>query len=271
VPSISENLDYWEGEYDWDRGGEAWSGPWGDASAQWYGSILPRVRHFLPAQTVLEIAPGFGRWTEFLLDHCDNLIGVDLAPRCVEACRRRFAAHENVRFETNDGQSLPMVADSSVDFAFSYDSLVHVEMEALASYLSELARVLKPEGVAFLHHSNYGAYQRSAHMFEPLQEYFDRLPTTVRAGLIRTGTYRGAHMRAKTVTAARFAEQCHEVGLNCVVQELVNWEGGVLLLDCLSVVARPGSRWDHPNQMVKNRLFRINARAVRRSDNAYKQ
>jgi hypothetical protein len=144
-------------------------------------------------------------------------------------------------------------------------------MEALASYLSELARVLKPEGVAFLHHSNYGAYQRSAHAFEPLQEYIDRLPAMIRAGLIRTGTYRGAHMRATTVTAARFAEQCHEVGLNCVVQELVNWEGGVLLLDCFSVVARRGSRWDHPNQVVKNRLFRIGARATRRSDSAYKQ
>jgi SAM-dependent methyltransferase len=271
VPSIGENLDFWETEYDWNERGDAWSGPWGDAPAQWYGSILPRVRHFLPAQSVLEIAPGFGRWTRFLLDHCDELIGVDLAPRCVEACRRRFADHEKARFDTNDGQSLPMVGASSIDFAFSYDSLVHVESEALAGYLSELARVLKPEGVAFLHHSNYGAYQRSAHAFEPLQGMFDRLPTVVRAGLIRTGTYRGRHMRASSVTAARFVEQCQDVGLRCVAQELVNWEGGVVLLDCISVVARPGSTWDRPYQVVKNRLFRMDAREIRRSDNAYKR
>ncbi len=271
MPSIGENLDYWEVEYDWNQGGDAWSGPWGDASAQWYGSILPRIRHFLPAPRILEIAPGFGRWTQFLLDYCDELIGVDLAPRCVEACRSRFADHKKATFDVNDGQSLRMVADSSIDFAFSYDSLVHVEREALAGYLSELARVLEPEGVAFLHHSNYGAYQRSARTFEPLQGIFDRFPPAARAGLIRTGTYRGSHMRATSVSAAGFAEQCHEVGLHCVAQELVNWEGGVLLLDCISVVARPGSSWDRPNQVVKNRLFRMGARAIRRSDSAYKR
>ncbi len=269
MPSVAENLDYWETDYDWNQGGDAWSSPWGDASAQWYGSILPRVRHFLPVQNILEIAPGFGRWTAFLLDYCDNLIGVDLAPKCVEACRERFADRKGTTFHTNDGQTLPMVASSSIDFAFSYDSLVHVESETLASYLSELARVLKPEGAAFLHHSNYGAYQRSARAFEPLQGAFDRLPAAARAGLIRTGTYRGNHMRARTVSAAWFAEQCHEVGLNCVGQELVNWEGGLLLLDCMSVVTRPGSRWDRPSRIVKNRLFRIGARAIRRSDNVY--
>jgi hypothetical protein len=77
-------------------------------------------------------------------------------------------------------------------------------------------------------------------------------------------------MRATTVTAAGFAEQCHDVGLSCIAQELVNWEGGLLLLDCMSVVARPGSKWDHPPRVVKNRLFRTGARAARRSDNAYK-
>ena len=176
VPSIEENLDRWDADYDWGEGGEPWSKPWGDATAQWFGCLYPRVRRFLPAETILEIAPGFGRWTEFLLGQCDTLIGVDVTPKCVEACRKRFSDRPQARFETNDGCSLPMVDDSSVDFAFSFDSLVHVEAEVLAGYLGELARVLRPEGVAFLHHSNYGTYQRSAHTFAPLQDTFDQLP-----------------------------------------------------------------------------------------------
>ena len=80
---------------------------------------------------------------------------MDVTPKCVEACRQRFADRSGARFEVNDGHSLPMVEDSSIDFAFSFDSLVHVEAETLAGYLGELARVLKPDGVAFLHHSNY--------------------------------------------------------------------------------------------------------------------
>ncbi len=176
MPSIEENLDRWNESYDWRLAGEAWSKPWGGATAQWYGCIYPRIQHFLPAASILEIAPGFGRWTEFLLESCDTLIGVDVTPKCIEACRERFADRPGARFEVNDGVTLPMVADASTDFAFSFDSLVHVEIEVLSGYLDELARVLTSEGVAFLHHSNYGTYQRSARALAPLQSSLDRLP-----------------------------------------------------------------------------------------------
>jgi len=269
VPSIDENIEKWNDDYDWGLRGDAWSGPWGGAKAQWYGSIFPRIHRFLPASAVLEIAPGFGRWTEFLLEQCDTLIAVDVASKCIDACRERFADYPQARFETNDGESLPMVDDGSIDFAFSFDSLVHVESDVLAGYLTELARTLKPDGVAFLHHSNYGSYQRSAHAFAPLQTTLDRLPTMARAGLMRTGVYRGAHWRAPSVSASRFAELSEAAGLHCAGQELVNWEGGVVLLDSMSVVTRPGSRWDHPYRVVKNRLFRLEARSIRKSGSLY--
>jgi len=270
MPSIEENVEKWNEGYDWALAGDPWSKPWGGAGAQWYGCIYPRVRRFLPASAILEIAPGFGRWTQFLLTQCDTLIGVDVALKCTEACSERFADRRGATFATNDGRSLPMVSDSSIDFAFSFDSLVHVELEVLAAYLAELARCLKPQGVAFLHHSNYGTYQRSAHLFAPFQPVFDRMPAAARAGLLRTGTYRGAHWRAPSVTAAGFAQLCEPLGLRCVGQELVNWEGGALLLDCMSVVTRAGSRWDQPNRVVKNRLFRLEARAIRRSAAVYR-
>ena len=269
VPSIEENVREWNDDYDWHLEGELWSRPWGSAVGQWYGSVYPRVRRFLPASAILEIAPGFGRWTEFLLPHCDTLIGVDLSLRCIEACKQRYAGHDNARFESNDGRSLPMVADSSIDLAFSFDSLVHVEAEVLADYLRELARVLKPDGVAFLHHSNYGSYQRSARALAPLQPAFRPLPSKARRALGRTGISRGNDWRAHSVSAARFAELCNQAGLHCAGQELINWAGGIILLDCISVVTRPQSRWDRPNRVVKNRLFRLEARSIRRSLLAY--
>ncbi len=269
MPSVDENIERWNEDYDWRLAGDPWSKPWGGADAQWYACIYPRISRFLPAHAVLEIAPGFGRWTQYLLEHCDTLIGVDVAPKCTEACLERFAGREGATFFTNDGRSLPMVPDNSIDFAFSFDSLVHVELDALRAYLGELSRVLTAEGVAFLHHSNYGTYRRSAQVFAPLQPAFDRLPAVARAGLLRTGTYRGAHWRAPTVTAASFADACRDTGLTCVGQELANWEGGVLLLDCMSVVTRPGSRWDGPHHVVKNRLFRSEARAIRRWSKVY--
>lgn len=269
MPSIEENVKQWNEDWDWSLAGEPWSRKWGSAANQWYGCIYPRIRRFMPASAILEIAPGFGRWTEFLLQHCDTLIGIDVAPKCVDACRQRFADRPGASFENNDGRSLPTVADLSIDFAFSFDSLVHVEAEVLKEYLAELARVLRPDGVAFLHHSNYGSYQRSAHALAPLQGAFDHLPGKARAGLERVGAYRGFHWRAPTVSAACFAELCEDAGLRCVGQELVNWSGGVILLDSISVVTRPGSRRDRPNRVVKNRLFLSEARSVRRSGSVF--
>ncbi len=269
MPSIEENLHKWNEAYGWQAGGEPWSTPWGGSSAQWYGCVYPRIHQFLPAPTILEIAPGFGRWTEFLLSHCAALIGVDVAPKCIEACTQRFADHPEASFFTNDGNYLPMVEDSSVDFAFSFDSLVHVEIETLASYLAELARVLKPDAVAFLHHSNYGAYQRSAHAVAPLQGAFERLPSSAQVGLLRLGAYRGTHWRASSVTADGVVALSNEAGLHCVGQELVNWEGGVLLLDAMSIVTHRGSRWDRPYRVTKNWLFRTEARAIRRWASVY--
>ena len=269
MPSVEENIEKWNDGYDWRLRGDAWSRPWGGAESQWYGSIYPRIRRFLPASAVLEIAPGFGRWTAFLLEQCESLIAVDVAPKCTEGCRERFASYPQARFETNDGHSLPMVEDHSIDFAFSFDSLVHVESDVMIGYLAELARTLKPEGVAFLHHSNYGSYRRSVRAFAPMQTTLDRLPAVARAGLMRMGVHRGAHWRAQSVSASGFAELSEAAGLRCVGQELVNWEGGVLLLDSMSVVTQPGSRWDHPHSPVKNRFFRLEARSIRKSGSVY--
>jgi SAM-dependent methyltransferase len=270
VPTIEENLKQWNQDYDWRLAGEPWSKAWGSSAAEWYGCIYPRIRRFLPASTILEIAPGFGRWTEFLLEHCDALIGIDLTPKCVDGCRQRFADRLGASFETNDGHSMPTVADSSVDLAFSFDSLVHVEAETLHGYLAELARVLRPGGVAFLHHSNLGADQRSNHTLAPLQGPLKRIKhTRLRSGLVRIGVDRALSWRAPSVSAAGFADLCDQVGMRCVGQELINWSGGILLLDGISVVTRPGSCWDRPNRVVKNRLFHSEARSIRRSDSLY--
>ena len=77
--------------WDWSTGGEEWSTWWGGTPALWYAAILPRIHAFVPAGTILEIAPGYGRITAYLKDLADRLILVDLADTCIDACRKRFA------------------------------------------------------------------------------------------------------------------------------------------------------------------------------------
>src|SRR6059058_2333033 len=141
-------------KYVWKDAGEEWSERWGSSAAQWSGTILPRIRGWLPAPIILEIGPGYGRWTHYLKDYCERLLIVDRASECIEACRTRFAAEAKVTGYVNQGGSLDMIPDRSIDFVFSFDVFVHIPREVLERYMAELARTMKIGARGFIHHSN---------------------------------------------------------------------------------------------------------------------
>jgi len=247
MASVTENVAAWEA-YDWSERGEEWSVRWGGPESQWWTTVLPRIRHFLPAGRILEIAPGFGRWTHFLRDHCESLVGIDLSEPCVRGCRARFADDPRLSFHMNDGRSLDAVADGSVNFAFSLDSLVHAECDALHAYVGGLAEKLAADGVAFLHHSNLGAY--------PI-------------GLVRDDN---VGWRGTSVSAAVVAGYADAAGLRCVVQELVDWAphgDRSVLSDCFTVLTRPGSRWDRETVLLESAGFSDEVERARRLAAAY--
>lgn len=239
MSTIEENLAGWTA-YEWSQQGEEWSQAWGDTEHLWWGTLYPRIMGFLPAGTALEIAPGFGRITRFLKDECRRLIGVDLTPRCIEACRQRFGGDPHVEFHVNDGLTLGMVDDDSIDFAFSFDSLVHAEADVLHSYVRELGRTLAPTGVGFIHHSNLGAFVDPA---------TGELP------------FPALHHRATSTSAQLFRQSCEELGVRCLRQEIINW-GGDVLHDCFSVIAKAGSPQTGPCTIWENPGFMTQAYAL---------
>jgi SAM-dependent methyltransferase len=215
----------------------------------WWRSIRVRIHAFVPTSRLLEIGPGYGRWTELLLGECQRLIGVDLTERCTEVCRERFGATGAAEFWVNDGQSLAMIPSESIDFAFSLDSLVHAEAPQLVGYLRELARTLKPGAAAFIHHSNLGAYADPTTGNLPI-------PTEDR------------HWRAPTVSARLVREACRDAGLFCRTQEIINWIGGrreaqnlhrpsdrIPLTDCFTTCLRPLTACSAPTSVYINRRF----------------
>src|SRR4051794_32353823 len=118
MPSIEENLSW--GNYSWPEGGNEWSRDWGGIETHWHAAILPRIRRFLPTRRILEIAPGYGRWSSFLIDSADEYVGVDLNSECIAACLKRFVLKRHATFAKNDGKSLEAIADETIDFAFSF-------------------------------------------------------------------------------------------------------------------------------------------------------
>jgi SAM-dependent methyltransferase len=254
MPTLQQNLRTWTDTKTWEAQGDEWSATWGGPGPQWSESILPRIGGYLPARHILEIAPGYGRWTQFLAAQCDTLTLVDLSPQCIDACRKRFAGLGHLRYHVNDGRTLSMLSDRSVDFAFSFDSLVHAELPVIESYLRELARVLTPNGIAFLHHSNLGAFGRG------LARRW--LPDFVCTALMQRGLIPNDHWRAYSVSADLVRDAAAREGIPCVRQELVNW-GCDRLSDCFSTMTPTGSRWERPLERVDNPAFMAEAEDIR--------
>jgi SAM-dependent methyltransferase len=255
MADVERNLEVWE-SWDWSQQGDEWSASWGGTPALWYGALLPRIHAFVPTGTILEIAPGYGRWTQYLKDLCERLLVVDLAPQCIDHCRERFSEADNISYHVNDGRSLEMVEDHSVDFVFSFDSLVHAEADVIDAYLGQLARKLTPNGAGFIHHSNAGACRRVSAITR-------RVPQRFRAPLVKRGALLDVYAwRAETMTADLFAAQCERAGLACVSQELISWEHGPYLTDALSVFTAKGT--GRQPQRLRNRRFNRDAKRMAR-------
>lgn len=249
MPTITENKTMWERTYNWGSAGDEWSKNWGSPDSQWYHTILPRIYQWLPAETVLEIGPGFGRWTQFLTAACHKLILVDLSQSCINACRERFSEHAHITYHVNDGRSLDFVPPHSVDFVFSFDSLVHAESDAIEGYLRDIQLILRPHGVAFLHHSNLGEYADYLRRVQALPYRLVR--PLARFQLVETLEQQ---WRAKSMSASQFARMADDASLQCISQEIINWQSQ-RLIDCISVVTPYGSRWERADTVLRNPHF----------------
>ncbi|MBI4405645.1 MAG: class I SAM-dependent methyltransferase [Deltaproteobacteria bacterium] len=250
MPTLQENKTIFDGKYNWNNGGEEWSAGWGDSSFQWYGTILPRIHPHVPADRILEIACGFGRWTSYLKDLCKNLAVVDLSHQCIDACRERFSSRSNIEYHVNDGLSLDMIATSSIDFVFSFDSLVHADETVMNAYLSQLKRILTDEGVAFIHHSNLRDYRKIYPHTETVLSFGKFLS---RLGLLEKEVY--LSWRDFSVSAKSIALSAEKYGLACISQELIHWGTRKTYNDCLSTIVKSDSLLARPNCVIKNKNF----------------
>lgn len=261
MPSIDENVTAWGESYDWLKDGDEWSAAWGGVIYQWFGVIYPRIHQYLAGGTILEIAPGHGRWTKFLASQGQYYIGVDVSESCVAVCRDRFRMLGNVEFHVNDGRSLDCVADGAVDFVFSFDSLVHAEADAIGNYIGAMAKKLGPNGVAFIHHSNLAAY--------PLQGRLSAIPKL--RGILRMAKILepSLHWRAPTMDAVKLVELCGDSGLCCTSQELINWGDSRGLIDCFSVITRLDSIWARKYRLLRNDRFMRDAQTFKMIADVY--
>ena len=151
-----EEQRFWDNEQEWESKGHEWSRSFGNTENLWNTQIFDSIKEFR-GKKILEIAPGFGRMTQFLSILANELIVVDLNPLCIEKTKEKLGRHVLAYF-VNDGKSLPKIRNNSQDLVFSYDSFVHMHANVTEEYIKEIYRVLKPGGYGYIHHSwLYGA------------------------------------------------------------------------------------------------------------------
>jgi SAM-dependent methyltransferase len=93
---------------------------------------------------VLEIGPGYGVTTHWLLEHGARLTAIEIDPGLATDLRSKFG--ERVDIHTGDGTELPF-ADAAFDAVVCFTMLHHVPSPEQQNQLfSEAARVLNPGG-----------------------------------------------------------------------------------------------------------------------------
>lgn len=240
--NIGWNVNKWNDEYLWPDQGEEWSHEWGSSWHQWQMTILPRIKCGLPAANIIEIAPGYGRWSRFLIPNCKNYIGIDISENAINQCKSRFSFDRNANFLLTDGKTISC-KNNSIDFIFSMDSLVHAEIDVIESYIQEFERVLSDRGIGFIHHSNMG-------------EHFDL-------------NISNNHLRATTMSADIFRNLCLKYGLKCLTQEKVNW-GQDETNDCFSLFARSEKLNTNYTNVLDNKMFHLEIQNSGRISDAYR-
>ena len=104
--------------------------------------------------SVLDAGCGGGGMPLSFAEEARQVVGIDLAPRFVDAGHRLAAERglRNLHFTRADGQALPF-PDASFDMVLSHAVIEHVA--DAARYMRELARVLKPGGTMYLSTAPY--------------------------------------------------------------------------------------------------------------------
>jgi SAM-dependent methyltransferase len=132
-----------------------------------------------PGHAVLDVGCGIGRMARPLVGYLDaggSYDGFDVNRDAIGWCRRRYARHDNFRFQVADLYNRrynPRGAHAATEYHFPYDNdrfdlvvatsvLTHLLESEADHYLSEIMRVVKPDGRAIVTFFLLNAESRAA-------------------------------------------------------------------------------------------------------------
>lgn len=128
---------------------------WGDPE------VIPPLTyvrdHFLtpylsPTTTVVEIGPGGGRWTRYMLK-ARQVYAVEYHQEILSALKTNLQA-PNITYVKNNGDDFPNIQDGSIDFLFSFGTFVHLDIDIIDCYLRNMKPLLKHKSNIVIQYSD---------------------------------------------------------------------------------------------------------------------
>lgn len=115
------------------------------AHIQRYEWVLP----FLQNLYVLDVGCGSGYGTFYLAKNgVRKIIGIDISPNAMKFAKKHFKLN-NLEYIQMDTLNLKF-EDNSFDAVISFDVLEHIDEKHQSKFISEIARVLNDEGIAYI-------------------------------------------------------------------------------------------------------------------------
>ena len=144
---------------------------------------------WVAGKRVLDIACGEGYGSALIARGAASVTGVDVSPQAIEHAKRAYRAIANVDFKVGSCTSIP-AADASIDIAISFETVEHIREQE--EFMDELARVLKPGGIAIVSCPNKAEYtdkRGTENEFHVKELYRDELAALVRKRFAHAAWY----------------------------------------------------------------------------------
>ena len=111
---------------------------------------------WVQGKTVLDAACGEGYGSSLLSAHAQNVIGLDIDPDTLTAAEQKYGSSQ-LTFVQGSVSALPF-EDHSFDVVISFETIEHVDEICQKAFLSEIRRVLKPNGLLIMSTPNKSVY-----------------------------------------------------------------------------------------------------------------
>ena len=108
---------------------------------------------------VLDAACGEGYGSRILASRARRVLGIDKDRASIDHACEKYSG-EKISFRCMDICSMEALNDNSFDLVVSYETVEHLEAEQQALFLSEISRVLKPDGCLIMSTPNREIYEK---------------------------------------------------------------------------------------------------------------